>query len=166
MSYPALGAQLTSRIPRLETVSKIIKNQLAPPALLCEEELFSDQAVLGAQLLKFFNDYDEFVSSSADPMAAIKKMENAKYKYPVKLIRAFKKILENDLRTIITKYIEISKLKAGMVQEEDITTAEGIKLLPSQTELSANLLDILKDAAHNYNLKQSVKVSTTESIIA
>jgi len=161
-SYPSLGAKLTARIPRLEMISEIIKNQLAPPAAGNEEELLSDHAVLGAQLLKFLNDYDGFVISSANPMAAIAKMETAEYKYPAILIKALKKVLETSFLTNIKKEVEFSELEEGMILEEDILLPNGAKLMESQTELSLHLVDILKHSADNYSLKQRIKVSTPQ----
>jgi len=158
-SYPQLGAQLISKIPRLEIVSEIIKHQLEPPMPSSEKEFLSDKVILGAQLLKFLNDYDGYVVSNANPVEAIKKMEKARYKYPVQLIAALKKILEMDFSTFIIKEVEISALAVGMTLNEDIVTLDGIKLLAAQTEISSDLLNIISSFSHNYQLKQRVKVS-------
>jgi response regulator RpfG family c-di-GMP phosphodiesterase len=161
-SYPVLGAQLVSQIPKLEMVSEIIKNQLEPLKASSDIELLSDKVILGSQMLKFFNDYDGFLISSANSMEALKKIEKAEYKYPVILINALKKVLKKEFLTYIKKNVKFSELEEGMILEEDIHLPNGAKLMESQTELSPHFLGILKHFADNYNLKQNVRVSVAQ----
>jgi putative two-component system response regulator len=164
--HPQLGAQLISQIPKLGTVAEIIRNQLDPPVASSDIELLSSNLILGSQMLKFFNDYDGFVSSSANSLAALKKMETADYKYPVVLLRALKKILEKDFLTYIKRDVKFSELEEGMILEEDIRLPNGAKLMETQTELSSHFMGILKHFADNYNLKQTVKVSIKQKFPA
>ncbi len=165
-SYPRLGAQLISQIPKLETVAEIIGNQLEPPTASSDMELLSSHVILGSQMLKFFNDYDGFVAVSANPLAALIKMETAEYKYPIILIRALKKVLQKDFLTYIKKDVKFSELEEGMILEEDIYLPNGAKLMETQTELSLRFMGILKQFANNYNLKQTIRVSIKQKVQA
>ena len=93
-SHPALGGMIVSRIPRLETVSRMISNQMVPyrDTGLSSESIVDDPGILGAQILKACTDLDSLLLSGVSVRLALGKLKRTEGEYHPAILRALERL--------------------------------------------------------------------------
>jgi CheY-like chemotaxis protein len=139
--YPALGADIVSKIPRLEHVADIIRNQLIHPSLLKKD--LPEIVYYGSALLNFMLVYDDLVTSGMASMFAISKLKEQVPNYPVFLINRLSELINKETKNH-KHTVRINDLIPGMVLNENIISKSGEILLTKGTELTENLIQVLQ----------------------
>lgn len=164
--YPRVGADLLARIPRLGTVSEIIRWHDQPfsgvdgmPGAPRGRAL-----PLGSRLLKIALDYDALVHRGASPPQAIQELQARTGRYDTQILAALARVRgENDGRRRVT--VPLAELWEGAEIAELAEVAEGEKLiiLSRGTIVSATLLSRLQSSLSEVSLRQTVMVLVEES---
>jgi putative two-component system response regulator len=145
--YPAVGAALVSRIPRMGTVAGMIERQQIPFSNVAtgRDLLKSDPFVLGGQMLKVVNDYDQLISRGLPPDVALKQMSNDKMTYEPTLLNKLKEVLNVQQSERYSLELKVSEMREGMILDEDIYSSSGPKVLlvAKGTEISNSRLSRL-----------------------
>jgi response regulator RpfG family c-di-GMP phosphodiesterase len=145
--YPAVGAALVSRIPRMGTVAGMIERLQVPFSNITtgRDLLKSDPFVLGGQMLKVVNDYDQLISRGLPPDVALKQMSNDKMTYEPTLLNKLKEVLNVQQSERYSLELKVSEMREGMILDEDIYSSSGPKVLlvAKGTEISNSRLSRL-----------------------
>lgn len=161
-NHPRVGGQLITNIPRLETIARMISDQLAPLEspidlyTLTAEQL----AIVGAQILKVASEFDVLLSRGDVPEKAIASLSHKFTRYNPEIIAALNQI---DIPSIdkVKRGIKISELKSGMVLAEDIRTDNGVLLVCKDHEVNETMRLRLLNFAIQESIPESVLVFTS-----
>jgi len=150
------AAYLISKIPRLEGVTTMIeesKNQSEMTRDFFELEATQQ----GGVLLKIINDIYELLKRDENP-EEIKKQVITNYKHLNE--RMINKIFEVLIKKSEETYewVKLYQLKPGMVLAESISTVTNIKLIAEGTELSENIIHLLKKRLYFEEITEPIKV--------
>lgn len=156
-----VGMRLLAKIPRLETVSKIVGNQRAVGQL--PDELKSDTLVdFGGKLLRFALDWDAQASSrDGDYPAGLQYLEASLSDiYDKRLLVSASAIVDSGMfaqrisqRTMLT--IEPQAIRSGDVLQESLVTKEGKLLLSKDSEVTETTVERIRAFAKSGLLANS-----------
>ena len=139
--YPIIGAEIVTKIPRLENVAEIIRYQLIHPSLLKKD--ISEIVFYGSALLNFLLAFDDFMTKGMAAKFAISKMKEQIPNYPAFLIDRLSELI--NIESESHKHsVKINELNPGMILNENIISKSGEILLTKGTELTENLIQVLQ----------------------
>ncbi len=138
--YAAIGADMISKIPRLERISMMIRNQITPLDELVADE--NDIVYLGSVILNMLLTFDKLVDSGTEPLKAVNILREVAY--PPRLLDIFKSIIYTDSLCKLQR-IPFELLEPGMILDEDIIGWDGNLLISKGSELSDNLIRLLQN---------------------
>ncbi len=139
--HPMVGSDLIAKIPRLENVADIVKYQLYYP-----DELPNDMnkiTILGCAILNILITYDDMLINKISPNIAIEKMIRMGFRYPTSILNAFLYTVKKETK-FNKKEININSLMPGMILYDDLYSNSGSLLLPSKTEITEYIIELLK----------------------
>ena len=154
-SHAAVAADLIGGIPRMDMAAEIIRKQHEP--LRQNESLDgslgeADAVHAGGQLLRMLVDFDYLLMSGKDGVDALLAMQESPDLYSHELLEILRQVVEAEGKDRL-EWVRISDLTAGMILMDDVTTEDGRVVLHRTTELTPNLLGLLRF----YSLKQPVR---------
>jgi ActR/RegA family two-component response regulator len=162
--HPAAAARLIERIPRLETVAKIIAAQLGPPGsapVPAHEELL-DPVFFGAAVLQAAIEFDDRRSrglSHADALADMRLRQN---RYPPEIVSAMAGVEAVESSDPVQN-IPLKRLAPGMVLEQDICGRNGMCLVGRGQQMTPALLQRLRGFSHMMDADAAVAVRMPRS---
>jgi response regulator RpfG family c-di-GMP phosphodiesterase len=158
--HPAIGGQLIEKIPRLETVSEIIKRQnigfsehAINPETSAEEKFIS----LGAQILKVVLGFDEMAFRGVSKTAAMALLKRDQQKYNPKIVDLLEHVQINE-KERLSKLLPIDLLKPNMITLQSIMSFNGKMLVAKETEITEPLLQRLFAYNRSVGVVQPIKV--------
>lgn len=163
--HPAAAARLIERIPRLDTVAKIIAAQLGPapgsgPVPRLEE--LRDPVDSGAAVLQAAIEFDERRGRGLSHADALADMRLRKDRYPPEIIAAMARIEEVESADPVQN-IALKRLAPGMVLEQDICGRNGMCLVGRGQQMTPALLQRLRGFAHMMDIDLAVAVRMPRS---
>ncbi len=164
-NHPSVGAKLISKIPRLDHVAVMVKNQIrtfedleswAGKELTVEERM-------GAQLLKAAIDHDILLVKGLGHLGAIKEMQKQKgvYNSDILSILLEKKIHEEPLKIISLNFEDILP---GMIADEDILAGNGALIIPRGQEITWSVIQELTNYINHIGIKDPIRVRCRETL--
>lgn len=158
--YPEVGARLLESIPRLESVTKIIRWQQKPLGeytdTFTENEF--EEVLIGAQILKGVVDFDLLLHQGNSPEKAIEQLLEQKEEYNREVLTALGRIrFQEHARTLS---LGVDYITVGMIAEEDITAKNGALILPKGQEISWSVLQALYNFNRQVGIVEPIKVRT------
>ena len=139
--HPSIGADILARIPRMEKVAEIIRNQLVHPTKLQYEQ--SDIVFIGSCVLNVLLKYDLLVCQGVAPIRAVNSLKNQSSPYTLMLVNHLEAMINAEVNAPEVS-VGLGALQPGMVLKEDILTLADVVLLPKGTEMSASLVQLLE----------------------
>jgi response regulator RpfG family c-di-GMP phosphodiesterase len=145
---PTLAVQLLDSIPRLDAVKAILQAQeydycgTRSPSDVPK----GDAIPQGARVLRIVSDYDSLEAAKADPMHAIATMQAAGSRYDPTLLEAFAG-LKNRSASKALRDLALAAVRPGMFLAQDVTSTKGVLLVPRGHEVTAGLLQRLRNFA-------------------
>ncbi len=144
-THPSVGFDLIVNIPRLDIVADMISKQMDS---IDKNDIKGhprdwDSAILGGQLIKLITEYDKILSSEKSAKSALTKLKNRGGDYPKVLLIALWET-QSKKPELIEKRVRLEDLREGMILVDDIMTSSGAVVLTKNTEISPNLLILLK----------------------
>jgi ActR/RegA family two-component response regulator len=166
--HPGAAARIIERIPRLETVAKIIEAQRAPSEAVghaLEPDAPRDPVCFGAAILQAAIEFDDRRRgglSHADALAAMRLRTDI---YPSEVISAMDRIEKVELAEQ-TRVVPVSRLAAGMILEQDICVRNGMCLIGRGQQITATLLQRLQGFSHviDTGLTVTVRIPELQSV--
>jgi FixJ family two-component response regulator len=161
--HPAAAARMLERIPRLETVARIIATQLEPPGVgpAGDSDAPRDVARFGAVILRAAIDFDERLRHGLSHSEALSGMRIRSDIYPADLIAALARLQEVELGEQ-THSVPFSRLAAGMILEQDICCRNGMCLIGRGQQITATLLQRLRGFSTTMDTEATVLVRIPE----
>ncbi len=146
-------------IPRLETVSEIIRRQRDPvPETTAAAELRRlDPVSLGVRLLRTALAHDELVAGGTPPPAAVAALRARPRGCDTALVRALEGLIEVAGHTA-TKSVSLADLRPGMVLHQDLRARTGMLLVGRGQEVSETVLARLHRFAETVGVAEPISV--------
>ena len=161
---PAVTDQLLANIPRLEPVREI----LAALELRFEGEGTAKKGAdipVGARMLKIVLDYDLLESQGAPTAVALDTMRGRKGTYDPEFLAAFSSMLGAKLGHAVVQELPLARLRAGMTFVDDVRAVSGGLLVARGHEVTASLIERMRNFARNVSVKEPVRVLVPSHIV-
>ncbi len=158
-THPATGSRLLEKIPRLETVARIIERQeetiepLHPGTPLQD----ADRVLLGCHLLRMAIDLDVLTLQGVARAAALAQMQMRDNGYPPELMKALASIEAVKLG-MESRVIKFRELTTGMILRTDIVARDGSLLLAKNHDLSPTVLECLSRYFVSRGIQEPIEV--------
>jgi CheY-like chemotaxis protein len=152
-SYPELGAQLLSNIPRLEGVAEMVRNQHRFP----DQASLALTAAQGALLLQIAQALDRGMLNGMAFQTALRELRGKYSPGAGKVLDALK-----DYRPLPMaaerKKARIAELQASMILEEDVAARDGFMILGRETRLTPVLIERVRNFAKTRGINEPIRV--------
>ena len=162
--HPAAAARIIERIPRLQTVAKIIEAQIAPaqttgPAPVPDAP--PDPVHLCAAILHAAIGFDDRRRRGLSQDAALAEMRLPGGFYHPDVISAMAQIEEVELAEW-PRIVRVKDLTPGMILEQDICVQNGMCLIGKGQQITVTLLQRLRGFSHAMDTDLAVSVRLPE----
>ena len=159
-SHAVVAAELIGGIPRMEMAAEIIRRQ--HDAFRQEEGLSfsvdgSEATTLGGHLLRMLVDFDYLQMSGRDGVGALLAMQEIPSVYSPALLDVLRYVVEQEGKDRM-EWVKLEDLSAGMMLMEDVVAENGKVVLHRTTELTGNLLSLLRCYAMRQPIRQPIAV--------
>jgi FixJ family two-component response regulator len=163
--HPIAAARIVGRIPRLQTVAKIIEAQFTPYQSIeaaLEPGAPRDPVTFGAAILQAAIDFDERRSRGLSDADALADMRSRADLYHPDVISAMGRIEEIKLAEQ-TKVVPVSDLAPGMVLNQDLCARNGMCMIASGQKITLTSLERLRGLRHTMDTDLTVSVRSPDS---
>ena len=158
-SHPRVAGKLLASIPRLEGVAAIVASQLDDMSVDGEPAELADWDgnKLDALVLKVAADLDFWLGTGAAREEAARRVAQAVPQLPKALAAALQAIALRSSKSDKST-VKVSALQVGMLLDEDLLSANGMRLLPKGQEITASILLRLQGLAESIGVKEPFRV--------
>lgn len=159
-SHPRLAGRLLGGIPRLETVAAIVARQLEDfdCSGLPDDVADWDVETLGAVIIRLATDLDNLSSSGMPRDRIVPALMRGKRELPARL-RAALESLDLGAAKAEKLMVNIAGLHVGMVLDQDLLSASGIRLVPKGQEITSSILVRLRSIAERVGVAEPIRVN-------
>lgn len=157
-TYPEVGARLLEKIPRLESVTKMIRWQQKDFSDF-DDELSGkefEEILVGAQILKAVIELDLLLHQGYGLSKAISMLRNQSGRYNPEVLKALTDAPFQDHVRILSLAIE--DITVGMIAGEDIFAKNGALILPRGQKITWSSLQGLYNFNRKVGIAEPVKV--------
>ena len=157
--HPEIAGRLLTSIPRLEGVAQMIAEQGHPcdASSLAENVREWEPKVLGAEILRIAAEFDRLVCSGTGPAGAARKLGAG---IPQQIAEALKqvKVAKDEVET---RLVKVGELMIGMVLDEDLMSAGGMRLMPAGQEITESTIIRLRSVAEGVGIAEPFRVQVS-----
>ncbi len=164
--HPQVGHDLIARIPRMETVAQIIANQnrrINDDVELKARTDETDDATLGARILKVVLDFDKMLDAGNLPHQAFKELSTRIGWYDQIVLNLLKELIDKAVEEFVSIEVNVSKLKPGMILNKPIYSNRNALLLSAGQDVTQPLILRLINFAGTGMIPETVHVSVPVS---
>ncbi len=156
--HPEIGARLLQHVPRFETIAAMVEQQNADIDQIEIDSNLSQEkkGILGGQILKVALAYDNYLSQEKSSEEAIAQLKEHPEKYDPALVQAL--IAGRGGARFEVMTLPITKLKPGMILDQNIHSVSGTLLVAKGQELSTAVLLRLMSSEENEIISGPVRV--------
>ncbi len=158
-SHPRLAGKLLASIPRLEGVAAIVSSQLDDVTLDAQPAELREWAGnrLDALILKLAADLDYWLGVGIARDEAARRVVQSVPQLPKALASAVQALAVRSAKSDKAA-VKMSGLQVGMVLDEDLQSANGMRLLPKGQEITGSILLRLQGLAESIGVKEPFRV--------
>lgn len=151
-SYITTGAELLEKIPRLEGVAEIIRNQ--------NYKEMTPEVPIGSLILRLAIDYDNYELSGLTTNKIVEKMEATRGRYDEDVFKAFQNIInKNKLSNQkILLQTTIDKLQPGMYFGETVVSQSGVTVANKGQLVTQTQITTLQNYFRQKQIASGIKV--------
>lgn len=156
-TYPLVGYDLISKIPRLQDIAEIIKGQLPGSE---EKEIADDSSstiTMGRQFLQASLFFDQLYLSGLDTTQMRIKWREKSNEFGGSIVGSLEKHIQEQ-KSLHIRSIHSDQLQIGMITQEDIMSKEGILLFAQGQEVTYPVIIKIRNFAIHKNLREPFKV--------
>lgn len=164
--FPQTGHDLIARIPRMETVAKMIANQTRRINDELDKDLSIsqvDDATTGARILKVVLDFDKLINAGNVSRNAFNELTERIGWYDQSVLNVLEDLVEATDEQFVSLEMDIADLKPGMMLEEPLYSLRGPMLLPAGQEITMSLILRLLNFVEAGIIGEKVKVNVPVS---
>ncbi len=143
-------AHIIRRIPRLGEVADMIEGATIEEKPLMEQS----EVETGQTLLKILSEFDHMILKGSD-VSLIKSTLISKFQNHQEVVAHLIGIYEEELNSTRQTY-SLSELISGIILLEDVLTIDGIKLVNKGTQLTLNLISLLRRYNHHKHIIEPI----------
>jgi len=160
-SHPDVAGKLLAAIPRLEEVAAIVTAQFGAMSFadLPEDIRQWDLRSTGRLLLRTAVEFDSRILRGASRESAAEGLKDSKLGLPNSIQKALLSLTIPSYEKIV-RQIRLKELMPGMVLEEDLVSAKGIRLVPAGQEVTSSLIVRLGSIARGVGVAEPFRVRT------
>ena len=157
--YPSVGANLISKIPRMEEISEIIAYQEKhyDGSGIPKDDRQGEAIPLGSRILKVVLDFDALEARGLPRAAAMNHMRRRTGFYDPKVLEALEEVLGDEARFEV-KELPLKELQLNMIIGEDVLSLKGVLLTSKGQEITPALLERLRNFAKTVGVKEPIRV--------
>lgn len=152
-----ISANILANIPRLDSISGMIRNQHKPFNFFKPSEHMEIEE-LGGQILKACHDFDLLICRGYSRETAIEQMEKNTGDYNPATLIALRAVQMPKIETAI-RMVKIKNLKIGMILSEDIRAKNGLLVVPAGHEVNTMLQRRLENFLLQKQIPDEIRVS-------
>lgn len=157
---PQLASQLLGNIPRLETVKEILTYQAKhfDGGGLPKDAVRGARIPVGARLLKIVLDFDALESREIAGRDALDILRGRSGWYDPELLQTFAELRGHAAGDGAVRELRLQDLRIGMIFAEDATTHKGVLLIARGQEVTASLLQRIRNFSANLGAREPVRM--------
>jgi response regulator RpfG family c-di-GMP phosphodiesterase len=156
-SYPVIGARLLEKIPRLESVTTMIRWQQRPFAAYDDADSTAEEVIAGSQILRSVIDFDLLRQQGLSKVKAIARMRSLAGEHNPDILDLLSTLPVRQQSDILS--LPIEDLGIGMIAEEDIVAKNGTLVLPRGQRITWASLQGLLNFKRKVGILEPVRVS-------
>jgi response regulator RpfG family c-di-GMP phosphodiesterase len=158
-SHPEVAAKLLAAIPRLEEVAAIVASQAGSLHLAGKPEDISqwDLRSTGEALLRTSCEFDRFTARGATREAAVEALGALNLGLPPVMLKGLLSLKVAN-REVVLRQLRLNELAPGMILDEDVLSAKGVRLVPVGQEVTRTLIVKLLSIANGVGVAEPVRV--------
>jgi hypothetical protein len=158
-SHPHTAGKLLAAIPRLEEVAAIVSNQsVATLSSDLSSNLHEwDTASLGKLLLRTALEFDRLITQGVTREAAARMLRTSALALPEDVLNATLSLTVVS-RDLVVRQLHLKDLAPGMILDEDLKSAKGIRLVSSGQEITHALIVRLLGIAEGVGVCEPFRV--------
>lgn len=159
--HPEIGGSLLTSIPRLKSISDMIKAQQQRFHRSTEGDDFQaeDRAALGGHILKVALDLDRLLAHDQEVGDALKQLRQQTDVYVPEVLDALED-LEVQLDKTVVKAVTVAELDTWMILNEDVRAGSGMLIASKGQEITSTVLGRLRNFAKNIGVEEPIRVIT------
>lgn len=155
--HPAVAQRLLENIPRLENISRIIRNQNASTKTRSAAGAsMEDVSTGGADLLRVCLEFDRLTASGFTRYDALEKMRQSAQFNPY-LLRPLETVGVEKKQHVV-RMVKVQDLDTTMIMNQDVHTNKGMLLLAKGEELTLPMIARLTSFAKTVGVPQPLSV--------
>lgn len=157
--HPEAAAQLLTKIPRFETIARIIAEQHQPYR---EFEVLPDDpkektVIVGAQILHVAIDYDKLVFLGHSHDEACAELQKRKAEYNPQILVALKELDVGKMEKVV-KRVDVLSLQTGMIVNQDVLANNGILIAAKGQEVSFAVIERMRNFSNSIGVSEPFEV--------
>jgi len=156
-THPVIGSNLLSKIPRLEKISEIIKNQNLPFSHFNNESDIDKIVATGSQMLKIAIDFDYKIIGGYPKKDVIKDMKLSPNIYNPEMVETLNSY-KCEIETQQSKLVYVKDLIYGMIANHDIKSRNGLLLVSKGQEITYPVIAKLQNFSKNPGVEEPFEV--------
>lgn len=155
-AHPAVGRDLVAKIPRLESIARMIAGQnLSPDGPLGLRD--GSTAARGARMLKAALDFDRLVTCGRSYEEAVAQMRKRENEYDPACVAALATFARPEDTTDVL-IVKTADLLETMVVDQDVRARSGLLLLARGQEVTSSVLGRLRAFARKAGVIEPIRV--------
>jgi response regulator RpfG family c-di-GMP phosphodiesterase len=162
---PAVTEQLLANIPRLEPVREILTHKDLRYDGEGGSSKKGDDIPIGGRMLKIALDYDVLEAQGMSAGVALDTLRGRKGLYDPELLAHFASMLGGQQAQALIKELPLARLRAGMVFLEDVRTMSGGLLIAHGHEVTASLIERIRNFSRNVSVKEPLRVQVPAHLV-
>ncbi len=155
--HPCIGSDLLSRIPRMQTIARIIANQEKSFDASGDPPKEGDAIPVGARVLKAVLDFDTQKARGASNGEALRKLAKETARYDPQVFAALNEVLAADSGDE-ERVVKAEDLVDGMILAQDMRLMDGRMLVATGFEVNRTLRERIKNFSGKPGIKDPVRV--------
>jgi response regulator RpfG family c-di-GMP phosphodiesterase len=159
-AHPRVGADLISRIPRLEQVAEIVafQEKLFNGAGHPHDHKGGSLIPIGARILKVALDFDKLIEAKLSSPEAFKEIKRRSDWYDPRVVDALKTVVVDSDILYDTMYVDVKDLRQDMILADDIMSVNGLLLVAKGQEVTISLQMRLENILQRGGIEEPIKV--------
>ncbi len=158
---PLIGAELISKIPRLEAIASNIAYQEKgyDGSGVPRDKIKGEEIPLGARILRVAQDFDTYKARTRSDKKTMEIMEAKAHQYDPKVLKVLKEMVlgfEEEKEQEIE--LSVEELEEGMVFVEDVKNLRGQLLIAKGNRVTSPIIERLKNFNRSVGVKEPIKV--------
>jgi hypothetical protein len=158
-THPQVAGRLLAAIPRLEDVAAIVTAQFGAANYGGQSDDVRqwDVRSTGQMLLRAACEFDRLITRGLGRQAAVESLRSLNLGLPQIVLKALLSLTVSS-QGVVVRQIRLKELMPGMILDQDVVSAKGIRLVQSGHEVTRTLIVKLTSIAEGVGVAEPLRV--------